>query len=162
MSDWIQNITQTEDGKKLLQREELLLAVSCLIHDKLTAEKLSQEELAARLGVTPGRVSQLLSGQQNLTLRTLSDMAFALGYGVQIVLVKNNEIVRDSRPKLEWNETTGIGSINGVALYRAGTCGNEIEIMMADHLHSEWDMEIESGSRDEAKAACERHYAEEQ
>ncbi|MBN2112614.1 MAG: helix-turn-helix transcriptional regulator [Acidimicrobiia bacterium] len=40
---------------------------------------LSQADLAGRLGVTKGRVSQILSGRQNMTLRTLAAIGWALG-----------------------------------------------------------------------------------
>lgn len=39
---------------------------------------LNQADLAARLGVSPGRVSQILGGGENLTLRTLAALATAL------------------------------------------------------------------------------------
>ncbi len=40
--------------------------------------KIGRAELAGRLGVSPGRVSQILSGGENLTLRTLAGLAVAL------------------------------------------------------------------------------------
>lgn len=40
---------------------------------------LSQKELAQRLGVSAGRVSQILSGAENLTLRSLGALGWALG-----------------------------------------------------------------------------------
>ena len=39
---------------------------------------LSRAELAARMGVSPGRISQILGGGENLTLRTLAALATAL------------------------------------------------------------------------------------
>src|SRR5439155_827514 len=36
---------------------------------------LSRAELAARMGVSPGRISQILGGGENLTLRTLAALA---------------------------------------------------------------------------------------
>src|SRR5258707_3646824 len=39
---------------------------------------LSRADLASRMGVSPGRVSQVLSGGENLTLRTLAGLATAL------------------------------------------------------------------------------------
>jgi transcriptional regulator with XRE-family HTH domain len=39
---------------------------------------VSRAELAARMGVSPGRVSQILGGGENLTLRTLAALATAL------------------------------------------------------------------------------------
>ena len=41
---------------------------------------ISQRELAERLGVSPGRVSQILSGSENLTLRSLAALGWALGF----------------------------------------------------------------------------------
>jgi plasmid maintenance system antidote protein VapI len=39
---------------------------------------ISRADLAARMGVSPGRVSQILGGGENLTLRTLASLATAL------------------------------------------------------------------------------------
>src|SRR6266480_2111907 len=39
---------------------------------------ISRAELAARMGVSPGRISQILGGGENLTLRTLAALATAL------------------------------------------------------------------------------------
>src|SRR5947207_14473867 len=39
---------------------------------------LSRAELAARMGVSPGRISQILGGGENMTLRTLAELATAL------------------------------------------------------------------------------------
>ena len=36
--------------------------------------------------MSPGRVSQILSGDENLTLRTLSSVAAALGAEVEVIL----------------------------------------------------------------------------
>ncbi len=45
----------------------------------LRSQSVSGRELARRLGVTPGRVSQILSGEENLTLRSLAALGWALG-----------------------------------------------------------------------------------
>jgi transcriptional regulator with XRE-family HTH domain len=39
---------------------------------------LTRADLAARMGVSPGRVSQILGGGENLTLRTLAALSAAL------------------------------------------------------------------------------------
>lgn len=41
--------------------------------------KISRADLAALMGVSAGRVSQILSGDENLTLRTVSAVVEALG-----------------------------------------------------------------------------------
>jgi len=45
---------------------------------QLSERGLTRADLATRLGVSPGRVSQILSGGENLTLRTLASLAAAL------------------------------------------------------------------------------------
>jgi hypothetical protein len=44
----------------------------------------SRSDLAKAMGVSPGRVSQILSGDANLTVRTLAAAAEALGAQVEI------------------------------------------------------------------------------
>jgi DNA-binding Xre family transcriptional regulator len=45
----------------------------------MSQHKVSRADLAQSMGVSPGRVSQILSGDENLTLRTLSSVCAALG-----------------------------------------------------------------------------------
>lgn len=50
---------------------------------------VSQRQLAASMGVTPGRVSQILSGDENLTLRTLAAVCVGLAAHFEVDLVPN-------------------------------------------------------------------------
>ena len=51
---------------------------------------ISRADLAARMGVSPGRVSQILGGGENLTLRTLAALATALDarFGIELTSLK--------------------------------------------------------------------------
>ncbi len=51
--------------------------------------QVTKSELARRLGVTPGRVSQILSGDENLTLRTLAMVCSALDAHIELELTPN-------------------------------------------------------------------------
>lgn len=52
----------------------------------LLAERgMTRKDLADRMGVSPGRVSQILSGGENLTLRSLAAVAECLDAQVEIV-----------------------------------------------------------------------------
>ncbi|MGW3205994.1 helix-turn-helix domain-containing protein [Streptomyces sp. NPDC001135] len=50
----------------------------------LTGLGKTRSDLAAAMGVSPGRVSQIMSGDANLTVRTLAAVAEALDADVQI------------------------------------------------------------------------------
>lgn len=61
------------------QIEELSLAVSEAIRDRMKSERISQTELAKKLGVSKACVSQLLNAERcNLTLQRLARLANAL------------------------------------------------------------------------------------
>lgn len=66
-----------------IRREELILAVTEAIVEAMIEAKVTGAELAARLGKTPGHVSQILTGR-NVTIGTLSDFADALGARVDV------------------------------------------------------------------------------
>ena len=52
---------------------------------------MSRSDLAKAMGVSPGRVSQIMSGDANLTVRTLAAAADALGAGVKITFYAHPE-----------------------------------------------------------------------
>jgi transcriptional regulator with XRE-family HTH domain len=61
--------------------EEMLALVTRLTNEVswcLRERGLTRADLAARMGVSPGRVSQILGGGENLTLRTLAALSTAL------------------------------------------------------------------------------------
>jgi transcriptional regulator with XRE-family HTH domain len=66
-----------------------------LVVDEITwymrEHKMSRAQLAQSMGVSPGRVSQILSGDENLTLRTLSGVLAALGTQVDFALRPGDE-----------------------------------------------------------------------
>ena len=62
-------------------QDELLALVTQLTNEinwYMRERGLTRADLAARMGVSPGRVSQILGGGENLTLRTLAALATAL------------------------------------------------------------------------------------
>jgi transcriptional regulator with XRE-family HTH domain len=56
----------------------LITQVTNEINWYMSQRKLTRADLASRMGVSPGRISQVLSGGENLTLRTLASLAVAL------------------------------------------------------------------------------------
>jgi transcriptional regulator with XRE-family HTH domain len=67
---------------------------------------LTQKELADRLGVSAGRVSQILSGAENLTLRSLGALGWALGirFDLQPTVMADREgtPAREDPPAPAW------------------------------------------------------------
>ncbi len=75
------------ESERLIQQEELILDVTETMVEVLEEVGVTRKVLAERLGCTLGYVSQLLSGK-NLTLRTISDVAFVLNLRPSFVLTR--------------------------------------------------------------------------
>lgn len=91
-------LSDSKEGKREFVRQDLLVSVSDQIWEMLEKEEITSAELAARLGTTPSNVSQMLSGRRNLTLKTLADISFELGYTPEIQIRKNEEAVVAKAP----------------------------------------------------------------
>jgi transcriptional regulator with XRE-family HTH domain len=72
------------DHEALKTQERLILEVTETIVGILDEQKMSRQQLAIHLGKTKGFVSQLLSGERNMTLRTLAKLGYVLGYEFHI------------------------------------------------------------------------------
>jgi transcriptional regulator with XRE-family HTH domain len=75
--------TASED-QRLLEQETLIADATELVCELLQSAGVERQELARRLGKSKGHVTQLLSGERNMTLRTLSDLAHALGHRFEL------------------------------------------------------------------------------
>jgi transcriptional regulator with XRE-family HTH domain len=77
------NLTPDE-RQQALEQEHLILDATELICELLEHKGVTRQELAGRLGKTKGHVTQLLSGERNMTLRTLADVAAALDHRFEL------------------------------------------------------------------------------
>jgi len=74
--------------------DEMIVFVTKVINEinwYMRQRGLTRAELAERLGVSPGRVSQILSGGENLTSRTLVALSTALDAHFNIELVPTKD-----------------------------------------------------------------------
>lgn len=80
MADFLEQWTsEDQERAKLTAQKALITQVTEAIWQAMDDAHTSKTELAARMGASKGYVSQVLSGSRNMTLRTLSDICFALG-----------------------------------------------------------------------------------
>lgn len=84
MASYIDKIRSMPEGARSLRQEEFILEVTEQICKLMKQQGISRKELAERMGKSKGRISQLLDGEANLTLRTLSDIFTALGHKVVV------------------------------------------------------------------------------
>jgi transcriptional regulator with XRE-family HTH domain len=66
--------------------DEIMPVVADMITSALAAQGMIHKDLADRLGVSQQRMSQILSGRFNVTVRTLTRIAEALNLKLKIEL----------------------------------------------------------------------------
>lgn len=103
-------LRQSRNGKRELARQELIVSVTEQIWAALEDSNLSKADLARALETSKSNVTQLLSGNRNMTLATLADIGEAVGVKPQVVFHRAHVAV-DAQVPIEGR----------AALPRAGT-----------------------------------------
>lgn len=90
MNTKIAELLKDPEFQKTYTVEGLLADAAELIWQLLVQRKMKQTDLARLLNKTPAFVSQLLNGKANMTVRTLAEVANALGATIKIEAVDAN------------------------------------------------------------------------
>lgn len=85
--------------------ERILAYVAVKVAGLLRAAGVSQRELARRMDVSDARVSQILSGKANPTVRSLARLADVLGFTMRIAFVANGNALARRTPPV-WADAT--------------------------------------------------------
>lgn len=104
---------------RLFEQESLVFDVTEMICSLMEEREVTKTELAEMLSTSKANVSQLLDGSRNMTLKTLADLAFAMGHRVRFRL-----------DNLDYGMTS------------CRHCGGEV---LADYAH-EWNWEQKSST----------------
>lgn len=94
-TNWIDRLKQEEEeGRRLLEQERLIVEVTEAMAKAMKQQGVSHSELARRIDTSTVNVIWMLSGQHHFTLRTLSDVFFALGHSAHFSLGDVGEDVK--------------------------------------------------------------------
>jgi transcriptional regulator with XRE-family HTH domain len=99
MKDHFQDFISDPKRRRIYEREALAFEAAELISRLMEEQQVSKTDLARRVGTSKSHVTQLLSGSRNMTLRTLAELAFAVGHKVEIRSLpqpRKDRVVRQS------------------------------------------------------------------
>lgn len=71
--------------------DDLSFSVISSIHIFMHENKINQKKLAEKLGMTEARISKMLSGDANLTLRTIAKVCVAINAQVHLTLSRKGD-----------------------------------------------------------------------
>ncbi len=92
----IDEVEATDAGAQGMAAANLAGQVMRLLHEALDASDLDQKALAEKVGVSQGRVSQVLNGDGNLRVAAVARYLRAMGYDAQVAATPAEEAL----PKL--------------------------------------------------------------
>ena len=78
----------TEQDRLALAEEEAVALAAIVIAQLLEDCDVSQRELAKRLGITEGRISQILAAESNPTVKTMARIGHVLGRRLELNFVQ--------------------------------------------------------------------------
>ncbi|WP_010325438.1 helix-turn-helix domain-containing protein [Marinobacterium stanieri] len=93
-------------NQRLFAREQLIMNVTEDLLVELDKSGVTRKELARRLGKSKSAVSQMLDGNRNMTLGSLSDICFEVGLTPRVVVSTdaNHHVFK----KMDWHSMPNI------------------------------------------------------
>lgn len=86
----LKDIKYDSEEMKFYLQERLILEITECIAEMMQKKNISKSDLAKKLGRTKGYITQLLNGNANMTLRTISDCFWALDSTLKVSAVPAN------------------------------------------------------------------------
>jgi len=97
------------ENRRIYEQERLLVDTTELLATVMESTRTRRSDLAHRLGRSKSYITQILRANQNLTLKTIADVFFALNYRLVVVA----EPIRAGMGLLlprQWNMTQRAGN----------------------------------------------------
>lgn len=94
-----QRLAKSKELKRHFAHDVAMLSVTAALISTMQAQRVTRTELADRIGKSKAFVSQVLSGSRNMTLRTIADIALALGKelcGMQLRDIGTTQVSADA------------------------------------------------------------------
>ena len=79
----------TEEGMMI---EKMKMDFSVLIYDLRTAKRLTQKQLADKIGVKQQYIAKIEGGEENLSLETIGKLLIALKTGLHVEIQKKQKL----------------------------------------------------------------------
>lgn len=89
------------EARRLFEQERLLIEAAELVTAAMGERNVTRAQLAQRLGKSRAFITQVLRGNHNMTLRTLSDLFLAIDYQVSLGAAPYKEQAR-LVPQASW------------------------------------------------------------
>src|SRR5260370_9951309 len=97
---------ENPERRRILEQERVIVDATELISRAMKFRSVKRSELAEKLGHSKAYITQILQGNQNLTLRTLTDVFYALNCHLVMVAATETAVILVR----QWNMTQQTGN----------------------------------------------------
>lgn len=109
MSSFFDELLQDEEFAKYDRQQELIVDVTEAIYKMMASKGITKADLARKSGLSKSRITKLLNGSANMTLRSIADIAFALGVKPKVYLDSTEVYYANISHVTKWSNT---GALN--------------------------------------------------
>ncbi len=81
---WLQKRNEDANIRRMFEQERLVVNVTETILVEMEERGFTKADIASELGKSRAHITKVLTGQRNMTLHTLADLASALGCRVEV------------------------------------------------------------------------------
>jgi transcriptional regulator with XRE-family HTH domain len=82
--EWVERQEETSEARREYEYERLTVWALDELYEAMERNGLTKADLARKLGTSRANITQTFSGERNITLRTLSDLAWACGVRARV------------------------------------------------------------------------------
>jgi plasmid maintenance system antidote protein VapI len=94
---------EDKEFERLMMQEDVIMEVTEDICGIMDEEGINRSTLAKIMGKTKGYISQVLNGRKNLTIRSMVDIAYNLGYEVHLNFRKRVSDKKTEQINFTWD-----------------------------------------------------------
>lgn len=105
MSSFFDELRQDKDYAKSSRQQELIVDVTEAIYEIMARNKMTKADLARESGLSKSRITKLLDGSANMTLRSIADIAYALGVKPKVYLDSRETNYANTSHVSDWTST---------------------------------------------------------
>lgn len=109
MNSILDAFLQDDAFARSYRHEELIVDVTESIYKIMRQKDMNKSDLAKATGLSKARITKLLDGSANMTLKSISDIAFALGVTPKVFVDATEACYANTSHVSSWENSIGIG-----------------------------------------------------
>ena len=106
MDTFFERLMQDEEYARASRQQELIVDVTEAIYKIMDEKNISKADLAKKAGLSKSRITKLLDVSSNITLRSIADIAHALGVKPKVYIDAKDSYYANTSHVSDWSSAS--------------------------------------------------------